>query len=44
MPEAVWVLRVKEFGPLIVGIDSNANDIFEKVRERAEKVLKNLRR
>ena len=44
MPEAVWVLRVEEFGPLIVGIDSNDNDIFEKVREKAEKVLKNLRR
>jgi fumarate hydratase subunit beta len=44
MPEAVWVFRVKEFGPLIVGIDSNGNDIFGKVRERAEKVLENLRR
>jgi len=44
MPEAVWVLRVEEFGPLIVGIDSNDNDIFKKVIERAEKVLKNLRR
>jgi|ERR1035437_558592 fumarate hydratase subunit beta len=44
MPEAVWMLRVEEFGPLIVGIDSNDNDIFEKVREKAEKVLKDVRR
>ncbi len=44
MPEAVWVLRVEEFGPLIVGIDSNGNDIFGKVRKRAEKVFESLRR
>ena len=43
MPEAVWVLRVKEFGPLIVGIDSNGNDIFEKVKQRAQKMLENRR-
>ena len=39
MPEAVWVLRVKEFGPLIVGIDARGKDIFAEVREKAEKVL-----
>ena len=44
MPEAVWVLRVEEFGPLIVGIDSNGNDIFGKVRNRAEKVFESLMR
>jgi fumarate hydratase subunit beta len=38
MPEAVWVLRVEEFGPLIVGIDSKGRDIFEEVRKKAEKV------
>ena len=42
MPEAVWVLRVEEFGPLIVGIDTKGKDIFAEVRERAEKVLKKL--
>ncbi len=42
MPEAVWVLRVKEFGPLIVGIDSKGKDIFTEVREKAEKVLEKL--
>ena len=43
MPEAVWVLRVKEFGPLIVGIDTKGNDIYQEVRERSENVLKKLR-
>lgn len=42
MPEAVWVLRVEEFGPLIVGIDTKGKDIFEEVRERARKILDEL--
>lgn len=34
MPEAMWVMRVKEFGPLIVSIDSKGNNLFEKnIRE-----------
>ncbi len=39
MPEAVWVFRVEEFGPLIVGIDARGKDIFAEVREKAEKML-----
>jgi fumarate hydratase subunit beta len=31
LPEATWVLRMKDFGPLIVGIDSHENSLFEKV-------------
>jgi len=30
MPEAMWVMRVKEFGPLIVSIDTKENNLFEK--------------
>ncbi len=41
MPEAVWVLRVEEFGPLIVGIDAKGKDIFAEVREKAQKRLEN---
>lgn len=37
MPEAVWVLEVEEFGPLIVGIDAKENDIFAEIRRKAEK-------
>ncbi|MHC1754001.1 MAG: FumA C-terminus/TtdB family hydratase beta subunit [Methanosarcina sp.] len=44
MPEAVWVLRVEKFGPLIVGIDSKGKDIFAEVREKAEKVLEGLQK
>lgn len=30
MPEAFWVLRVKEFGPLIVSIDTEGNNFIEE--------------
>ena len=29
MPEAMWVMRVKEFGPLVVSIDTRGNNLFE---------------
>lgn len=29
MPEAMWVMRVKQFGPLIVSIDTKGNNLFE---------------
>lgn len=29
MPEAMWVMRVKEFGPLIVSIDTQGHNLFE---------------
>jgi len=35
MPEAVWVLEVKEFGPLIVGVDALGTDLFGEVMDRA---------
>ena len=30
MPETLWNCRVKEFGPLIVSIDTEENNMFEK--------------
>ena len=30
MPETLWNRRVKEFGPLIVSIDTEGNNMFEK--------------
>lgn len=30
MPETLWCCKVKEFGPLIVSIDANGNNLFEK--------------
>lgn len=29
MPEAFWVCRVKNFGPLIISIDTKGNNLFE---------------
>lgn len=33
MPEALWVSRVKSFGPLIISIDTKGNNLFEKNKE-----------
>jgi L(+)-tartrate dehydratase beta subunit len=39
MPEAMWVCRVKQFGPLIISIDTKGNNLFEmnKVKFNAKK-------
>jgi len=43
MPEALWVMNVKEFGPLVVSIDTKGNNLFENNRktylERLEGLL-----
>jgi len=36
VPEAMWVLEVKEWGPLIVAMDSQGNSLIKEVRERAQ--------
>jgi L(+)-tartrate dehydratase beta subunit len=42
MPECLWKFRVKDFGPLTVGIDSHGNSLFHDVQERANKKLEEL--
>ncbi|MCQ2450364.1 MAG: FumA C-terminus/TtdB family hydratase beta subunit [Clostridia bacterium] len=42
MPEACWELEVKEFGPLIVSIDTNGNNLFENNKKIFNERLKNL--
>jgi len=37
MPEALWVCRVKNFGPLIISIDTKGNNLFEKNKEAFNK-------
>jgi len=39
MPEAMWVCRVKQFGPLIISIDTEGNNLFEanKVKFNSKK-------
>lgn len=33
MPEAMWVLKVKDFGPLIVSIDSHGGNLIEENKQ-----------
>src|SRR5204863_6385779 len=42
MPECLWRFRVKDFGPLWVGIDSHGNSLFHDVQEQATNKLKEL--
>lgn len=46
MPETLWNCRVKEFGPLIVSIDTEGNNLYEKNKvifnERKEEALKEI--
>lgn len=37
MPESLWVCKVEEFGPLIVSIDSNGNNVFEENKKEFNK-------
>jgi L(+)-tartrate dehydratase beta subunit len=42
MPECLWKFRVKDFGPLWVGIDSHGNSMFHDVQEQATKNLEEI--
>ena len=42
MPECLWKFRVKDFGPLIVGIDAHGNSLFHDVQESAKRKLEEL--
>ncbi len=42
MPEALWVMRVKEFGPLVVSIDTEGNNLFEDNKKIYKKRLAQL--
>jgi len=33
MPEAVWLLKVKEYGPLVVAMDAHGNSIYDKIKK-----------
>ena len=43
MPEALWIMRVNEFGPLVVSVDTEGNNLFEQnkavYREKMAEVL-----
>ena len=42
MPECLWKFRVKDFGPLIVGIDAYGNSLYREVQDRAKTKLEEL--
>jgi L(+)-tartrate dehydratase beta subunit len=42
MPECLWKFRVKDFGPLTVGIDAHGNSLYRDVQERARKKLEDI--
>jgi tartrate/fumarate subfamily iron-sulfur-dependent hydro-lyase beta chain len=42
MPEAIWVLEVKEWGPLMVGMDSQGKSIFQDIKEEGLRKLDSL--
>jgi L(+)-tartrate dehydratase beta subunit len=42
MPECLWRFRVKDFGPLTVGIDAHGNSLYHDVQTRAQAKLKEL--
>lgn len=46
MPETLWVCRVKEFGPLIVSIDTHGRNLFEENKvifnEKKEKEIEEI--
>ena len=39
IPEAVWVLKVDRFGPLIVTMDSHGNSMYNKINRQVQKNL-----
>ena len=42
MPECLWRFRVKDFGPLTVGIDAHGNSLYHDVQAKAREKLKEL--
>jgi L(+)-tartrate dehydratase beta subunit len=42
MPECLWRFRVKDFGPLTVGIDAHGNSLYHDVQESAKKKLEEI--
>lgn len=39
MPEAIWDLQVKDFGPLVVGMDCKGGSIYDNLRAKAMEKL-----
>jgi len=44
MPEALWVLEAKNFGPLIVAMDVHGRSLYENVKKNVEKNVVKVRK
>lgn len=44
LAEAVWILEVKDFGPLTVTMDSHMHDLYEDVRKQVSENVKSMQR
>jgi L(+)-tartrate dehydratase beta subunit len=42
LPECLWKFRVRDFGPLVVAIDSHGHSLYEDVRSKARDALAEL--
>ena len=42
MPECLWKFRVRNFGPLIVAIDSHGNSLYRRIQDQVRERIQNL--
>ena len=42
IPEALWVLEVEDFGPLVVGMDSEGNSIYRDIKIKGKKLIEEM--
>lgn len=42
VPEALWVLEVENFGPLVVGMDSKGNSIYRDIKIKGKKLIEEM--
>jgi len=42
MPECLWKFRVKDFGPLTVGIDAHGNSLYHDIQTQAQTKLEEI--
>ena len=42
VPEALWVLEVENFGPLVVGMDSEGNSIYRDIKIKGKKLIEKM--
>ena len=42
MPECLWKFRVRDFGPLTVGIDAHGKSLYREVQDRAREKLEEI--